>query len=321
MLGNQLVNVQGQAVQLHGVNRSGTEYACVQGHGIFDGPSDNASLVAIRSWGANAVRVPLNEDCWLGINGVTPAYSGPTYQQAIQDYVNLLVQNDLYPIVELHWSAPGTTLATWQEPMPDRDHSPALWSEVATAFKGNDTVIFDLFNEPFPDSNQDSAAGWICWRDGGTCPGVSFDAAGMQTLVDAVRATGATNVIALGGIQFSNALTQWLTYKPNDPLNNLAAAWHVYNFSWCNTVACFDANAGAAATAVPILADEVGTDSCDATFFNDLLAWLDTHQQSYLAWTWDTWGTDCAAKTLISDYAGTPTTYGQIYKAHLATLR
>src|SRR3989441_1674763 len=51
--GNQLVDSAGRAVRLRGVNRSGTEYACAQGGGIFDGPSDSASVRAIRSWGAN----------------------------------------------------------------------------------------------------------------------------------------------------------------------------------------------------------------------------------------------------------------------------
>src|SRR2546422_3166294 len=52
--------------RLRGVNRSGTEYACAQGWGMFDGPSDSASVQAIASWKANVVRVPLNETCWLG---------------------------------------------------------------------------------------------------------------------------------------------------------------------------------------------------------------------------------------------------------------
>jgi hypothetical protein len=47
---------------------------------------------------------------------------------------------------------------------------------------------------------------------------------------------------------------------------------------------------------------------------------LDARQQGYLAWTWTTWGTACSSITLISDYSGTPTQLGQIYKSHLATL-
>src|SRR5260370_12903024 len=38
VVGTQLVDSTGQPVRLRGVNRSGTEYACAQGWGIFDGP-------------------------------------------------------------------------------------------------------------------------------------------------------------------------------------------------------------------------------------------------------------------------------------------
>ena len=60
----------------HGVNRSGTEYACVQGWGLFDGPNTAQSVAAIARWHVNIVRVLLNEDCWLGINGIKPQYAG-----------------------------------------------------------------------------------------------------------------------------------------------------------------------------------------------------------------------------------------------------
>jgi endoglucanase len=317
--GASLVNALGQPVQLRGVNRSGTEYACIQGWDIFDGPNDAASVQAIVGWRANAVRVPMNEDCWLNINGSPAAYSGAAYQTAIKNYVSLLNQKGLYAVLELHWTAPGTQKATGQQPMLDRDHSVTFWSQVAAAFAGNDRVIFDPHNEPYPDSNRDTAAAWRCWRDGGTCAGVSFQAAGMQEIVTAIRATGATNVIALGGVQYSNALSQWLAYKPSDPLNNLVASWHVYNFNVCSTSTCWNNTAGTVGAQVPVVAMEIGDDSCNATFMNALLGWLDAHNSGYLAWTWDTWGTACGDIALIRDYAGTPTTYGQIYKTHLAS--
>src|SRR5206468_2156999 len=238
--GNALVNSSGAAVQLLGVNRSGTEYACIQGWGIFDGPNDAASVRAIAAWRTNAVRVPLNEDCWLAINGAPAAYSGTNYRQAIQSYVSLLNQNGLYAILELHWSAPGTQKATGQQPMLDRDHSVTFWSQVAATFKGNNAVLLEPYNEPYPDNNSDTTAAWQCWRDGGTCPGQNYQAAGMQEIVSAIRATGATNVILLDGVQYSNALSQWLTYAPSDPLNNLAASWHVYNFNVCAAATCWN---------------------------------------------------------------------------------
>src|SRR5262249_12532992 len=161
--------------------------------------------------------VPLNEDCWLAINGANAAFAGANYQGAIADYVARLVAHDLAPILELHWSAPGTMPATGENPMPDRDHSVEFWRQVADRFRTDRHIFFDLFNDPYPDSNQDTTAGWTCWRDGGTCAGVGYAAAGMQELVDAVRGTGATNVILLGGLEYSNALTHWLDFKPHDP--------------------------------------------------------------------------------------------------------
>src|SRR4051812_9677499 len=55
VVGNQLLDGDNRPVILRGVNRSGTEYACIQGWGFFDGPSDLASMQAIAAWGANAV--------------------------------------------------------------------------------------------------------------------------------------------------------------------------------------------------------------------------------------------------------------------------
>jgi hypothetical protein len=313
--GGQILDGNGKVVRLMGVNRSGSEYSCIQGNGFFDGPSDQASITAITSWKANAVRVPLNEDCWLAINGAPAQYSGAAYQKAISDYVTLLLSNGIHPILELHWSAPGTTQANQQVAMPDRDHSITFWQQVAQAFGSNGDVVFELFNEPFPDGNQDTTAAWACWRDGGTCPGITYQAAGMQDLVNAVRGTGARNLLLLGGVEYSNALSQWLAYMPTDPENNLGAAWHVYDFNTCNSTTCYDQYAGKVAAKVPIVTTEIGEQDCAGGFITTLMGWLDGKGQSYLGWTWDTWG---GCMVLVTDYSGTPAgTYGQTYKAHL----
>ena len=305
---------------IYGVNYAATVYPCIQGWGIFAGPSDATMVAAIRSWRVNAVRLPLNEDCWLAINDSPAATSGAIYQQAVVDFVNLLNQNGVYAILDLHWNAPGTTKATGQQAMPDRDHSVTFWSQVAATFKGNNRVIFEPYNEPHPDSQRDTVAAWTCWRDGGTCAGVTFEAAGMQEIVSAIRATGATNVITLGGVGWANTLTQWLTYKPNDPLNNLAASWHVYSWNGCSTITCFNQTVAPVAARVPVIATEIGTDTCNATFMNMLMNWLDAARIGYTAWTWDPWGAACSSIALIADWSGTPTQYGQIYKTHLALL-
>lgn len=326
VVGPNLVNASGQQIVLHGVNKEGTEYSCIHGVGIFDPPGSDSSAVvqAIKAWtGVNAVRIPLNEDCWLAVNGAPAAYSGASYQSAIRNFVLLLVQNNLVPILDLHWSAPGTQQATNEQPMPDQDHSVAFWSQVATMFKNNGSVIFDLFNEPYPDNGQDTAAAWTCWKSGGTCSGVSYQVAGMQELITTVRAAGAKNVLMLGGIEYSNVLTQWTSYEPSDPLNNLAASWHMYGGNTCVDVSCWNQAPAQAATKVPLIAGEFGeTFTCtdpsttlDGTFMN----WMDAKKLSYLAWDWDATGNGDTCSLVTDEATGAPTpTWGAFYKAHVA---
>lgn len=318
VLGNQIVDGDGNVVVLYGVNRSGTEYACIQGWGFFDGPSDDTSLDAIKTWQANAIRIPMNEDCWLAINGAPEAYSGAAYQQAISGFVQRILDKGLIPILELHWSAAGSGQATRQEPMPNRDHSVAFWTAVASAYGGQGNVVLEPFNEPYPDFNRDTDAAWDCWANGGTCSGMNFEAAGMQELVTAIRDAGATNLVLLGGVQYSNSLSQWLARRPSDPLNNIAPAWHVYNFNRCRDSTCYEREVAPVADQYPVVATEIGEDDCRSGFIAPLMSWLDGHGGSYLAWTWDTWG---GCLVLISDYSGTPANeYGRAYRDHLLGL-
>src|SRR3712207_8720289 len=48
------------------------------------------SVQAMLTWKINAVRIPLNEDCWLDVNmaDADPAYRGASYRSAVVDYVN-----------------------------------------------------------------------------------------------------------------------------------------------------------------------------------------------------------------------------------------
>jgi len=329
--GNKLVNSHGRAVLLHGVNRSGTEFMCVQGHGIFDGPHDQASVSAMKAWGVNAVRVPLNEACWNGESYVNAAYSGANYQDAIKSFVNLLNANGMVVILDLHWtdgaySSPSSQCSSAQarciKPMPDTAQAIPFWASVASTFKGNNAVIFDLFNEPFlPRAVGSQAAAWQCWLHGGSCPGIGYQVAGMQALVDAVRSTGAANVILASGLRWSNDLTGWLANKPSDPKHNLAASWHSYSFNACSTLTCWTSEVAPVIAQVPVVAGEIGQDGCAADYISALMSWLDSESTSYLAWAWNADFPCSSGPSLITSYAGTPTPYGAGYRAHLLALR
>lgn len=330
VVGNQILDASGKVFTAHGVGRMGTEYACSTANaGVdFDGPVTQAAVSAMLSWDINSVRVPLNEDCWLGINGEpVNGLTSAQYRTDVINWVNLLNQNGLVVILDLHWNNSGTNQSTGQEPMPDLDHAPAFWTSVAGAFKNNSSVIFDLYNEPYPGVNNATTTGWSCWKNGSTaastspCADIPFAVAGMQTLINTVRATGATNVLMLGGLTWANDLTGWLANEPTDPENALVASFHVYNFNGCVTADCWNTQVAPVAAQVPVIAGEIGENDCVSTFIDTLMPWLDAHGIGYLAWTWTVVNGTCPnSPVLITDYTGTPTGYGAGFKAHLLAL-
>jgi len=319
--GNRLLDARNRVVRFHGVNRSGTEYACIQGWGIFDGPNNAASVRAMASWHVNAVRIPINEDCWLGINGVKPAYSGRNYRRAIVNYVRLLRRFGMYPELSLMWGAPGTSRATYQPGAPDKDHSPALWKSLAATFKHNRNVVLAPWGETVVNAN--------CFLRGGVCEATygpndkPYATAGMQQAVTMMRRAGYKGVIAIPGVDYANNLSKWLSHKPRDPVRQLIAEAHVYGKNTCSSVSCFNRTLAPVARRVPLIFGETGESyddsDCGSSAISTIMNWADSHGVGYEAWTWDTWGT-CGA--LISSYSGTPNgAYGAWVRAHYASLR
>jgi hypothetical protein len=319
---------KGHVVMLRGVNRSGLEYACMDGWGFFDSPHpnriDNAGMIAaMKTWDINVVRVPLNEDCWLNVN--TPKGRGGTpYRKIVQAYVKALNNAHLYVILDLQVAAPGKVKARHLERMPDKDHAPAFWRSVATTFKNNHALIFDLYNEP-------NHIGWGCWQHGckipayddGYGPQPSYQAAGMQQLVDAVRGTGARQPLMLGGIGYAHSLTSWLAHEPRDKFHQLVAAEHNYGIlSPCETP-CMNAIL-AAHNKVPVVLGELGEIDCEQTYIDQFMPWADSNGISYLGWAWDavapgSW-TCAGGPSLILAYNGTPTDFGVGLRDHFRAL-
>src|SRR4029077_17439854 len=83
---------------------------------------------------------------------------------------------------------------------------------------------------------------------------------------------------------------------PNDPMAQLGAAWHLYNFNACVSATCWDGAPAAVAAAVPLVATEIGENDCMGVFITPLMQWLDRHGAGYLAWSWNAFGA-CTAGT------------------------
>jgi aryl-phospho-beta-D-glucosidase BglC (GH1 family) len=349
--GNHLIDANGNILQLRGVNTSGLEFSHINGQPQPDGwGGQKPNLQAIAAWKVNTLRVPLNEASYLGYTCYDPPSGAahkpdPTgeYKQLVKQLVDDATARGWYVILDLHKNAPNGIVngksvpiapqSSAQNEMADQDHSLAFWTAIANDFKGYPNVIFDLFNEPHldnfippPGSSADFA--WAILRDGGTGKVFyganttftqNWQSAGMQAMVNAVRATGATNVLMAAGISWSQDNSQWVKFAPVDPLKQLALSWHAYpkfgakfgtpeynlpgfpqGYSWAQSV--YDAG-------YPIIIGETGDQSSNGTasapFLTEVLSWADRRNVSVIGWSWNAWG--AASADLIKNADGTPT--------------
>ncbi len=314
--GNQLMQ-NGQPVRLIGVDMSNSQYYCL-GHNAqpFGMPADSASITALASWHVNAVRIMLNQQCWLGLDGEPHATTSTNYRESIEKFVAMLNSAHIETILALYSNFPLTYAAKGNHsklkamPMADASHSKALWTSVATAFRNYSGVMFDLYNEPQEIS-------WACWKNGCTIGGQLY--VGMQQLIDTVRQAGAGQPLLLGGVDFSNNLSEWLAYEPTDQLHQLIASVHIYASTTCSIVSCWNKEVAPVTRHVPVVTGEFGAAGCSTTLMKQYMKWADKHAVSYLAWAWSP-GPCTTIGPLLTSYSGTATPYGSVFQSHLVAL-
>jgi endoglucanase len=300
--GDHLIDGNGKPVQLRGASISGLEGGSIffgAGNAIWSsaGLGGRPDFERLTDWKLNAVRLPLNEDSWLGktvtdIPGRVIAVDAGAYRTEVQASVAAANRAGLYVILDLHWAAPASFAANAQNPMMDADNSLEFWTSIANTFKGNPAVLFELYNEPYvvPASAThgafasatgkvpDSVANAII-RDGGTADFYfarstgAFNSAitrvayrwhslGYQPVIDAVRAAGASNVILCGGNHYSNDLTWWSQQPPEDPSQQLAVSLHLYPggypYNLKTDAAAVDAMLAAIVASHPLVITEMG---------------------------------------------------------------
>jgi hypothetical protein len=358
--GNQLVNGAGKTVQLRGVNLSGFEFVAVDGYDPSDPTGSNfgqpygPNWSAIAAWKANVVRIPLNEDSWLGLtctdtSGATRnADPGSNYKQFVANFVQQANALGMYVILDLHWAAPGSSCPMLQSQMADSDHSLAFWTSIANTYKNNPAVLFELFNEPY--LNFDFTGDpwqYMMFGQNGTFSGypatgvtnvwenimTPWNIASYQDMINAVRATGATNVLLIGSVSYTADLSGWLSHMPSDPLNQIAATWHPYPTygavwgtpAWAQpnySPEIFTEVQNILAAGIPVVATETGdqdtTGTVGAPLVQTITTFADANGVSVLGWTWDVW--QDPDFVLIKDVNGTPTDgYGVFFKNWLVT--
>jgi endoglucanase len=333
--GNRLTDsTTGEAWVPRGVNWPSFEYACQQGWAYARNSANAATAAAMASWHINVVRIPLNQDCWLGDNGLPRFGDTNGYRAALRAFVDTLNNAGIVVILDLHWFNPTSAVQDGQRAMAG-PRSVDFWSSVASAYKDTPSVLFDAFNEPYSRHDDNAVTfdlTWNCWQNGmcqapiepdtvaAPLSGTTYATVGMTQIVASIRGAGASQPILLGGRDYANDLREWLTHRPHD--TQLVASFHNYNGQRCHTQACWNAEIAPVAATVPVVTGEFGERDCTHDFIDAFMNWADAHDVGYVAWAWWTLDpNDCSQLDLLTNLDGTPKApLGTALKDHLAAL-
>ena len=320
VVGAKILNSKNQTVLLRGVNAASMEWTSDgQGHIL------QTVATAIHDWHVNIIRLPLAQDRWFG-KAPEQKDGGKAYRELVRQVVDVCATNKCYIILDLHWSDCnewGVNIG--QHSMPD-ENSVTFWKDFAPVYANHPAVLFDLYNEPHDVS-------WEVWLNGGRItdkpnsrragPPRTFDAIGMQRLLDTVRATGAKNVIVAGGLDWAYNFYGILNgYQLKDPHGNgVIYANHCYDNKG-ESVDTWIKKMEQATAKLPVIVSEFGGNSGPSRvvptddWLMRVMQALNDHQWSWVAWDLHT----SARPNLISDWNYTPTAlFGVHVKAALAT--
>ena len=232
---------------------------------------------AADNWDANVVRFQVaQENLFSGPGGsVNQAYV--RLVDSMVDQANSLGMVAILTLQEENQNGYAEPTASSAE----------FWTYMAGQFKNNSAVFFDLFNEPALPASAFGPSGtttqvWKVWRNGGsagqvhtsnhalvTRPFIAY--VGMQTLVNDIRAQGASNIIIAEGPNSDKDLSGLPTYG----LDGSNIAYGVEpnlhgDFTQTQQYHRFGQYAASVPVVPEAFLDAVGSESCDPNSATDL---------------------------------------------------
>jgi endoglucanase len=288
-VGNKVVDANGPLV-LRGIHRVALEG--------FMGNSTGKNLTAedlgqAKRWGANTVRLSLSSSFWLSSN----CHYDPRYAAAVDQAVGAVTSQRMVALLDLHTNTPTACGKVEPQVMADRS-ALTFWRDVATRYASNPLVAFDLYNEPHDISDK-------VWLTGGVVATRTgpFNAVGMQDLYDAVRGTGATNLVVVSGNNWANTL----------PANRVSGTDVVYGVHAYTCPTAVDGSCApnpydpssilsswvAPAKDVPVAVTEFGWPStASGRYVQNVIAFAHAQGWGWIAFAWD--GTTSGTFSLLS---------------------
>jgi hypothetical protein len=295
--GTQIVDANGPVV-LRGVHRVGLERWTTPYNLNRD------DLLQAKRWGGNVVRLGLSSTLWP----TDPCGRGSVdYQRTVDGAVGAITAAGMAVILDLHFNSIQVCGQNGPQKMADV-YAINFWRDVASRYRGNGLVLFDLYNEPH-DIND------AVWLRGGlvTEGNSSFRAAGMQTMYDAVRATGAQNVVITSGNGWAGRIPDKLVTGFNVVLGTHAYTCpHTTDWWTCDPDPLDppphldDFAARSASANVPVLISEFGwPDAGDGRYMRNLIAYAQAK-----GWGWVAFAMDGTSKGQFSVVGSTSATLG-----------
>ncbi|MCP5546864.1 MAG: cellulase family glycosylhydrolase [Akkermansiaceae bacterium] len=315
VVGNRILDSDDKEVWLQGLNIPSLEWS-LNGEQVL-----KSTVVAIEEWKSNVIRIPMKEEYWFGRGGQTDG--GESYRKLIDQMITLAANRGAYVILDLH---------RYRAPKPEFVE---FWKDAATRYQNHPALIFDLMNEPH-------GINWEIWRNGGWVgdkkdadqaaflsdeekkKAQGFESPGMQAMLDAVRSTGARNVVLAGALDYAYQLDGILNgYALEDKAGNgIIYASHVYPWKKGWQKYFLDC-----AAKHPVLLGEVGGDAKKMDFMPhniqedvdtwapDMLAAIQKYKLHWTGWCFH----PKASPRMILDWDYTPTPFwGQLAKDALS---
>jgi hypothetical protein len=188
----------------------------------------------------------------------------------------------------------------------------------------NAGILFELFNEPYMDDYASGSTLYGLMLNGGTvatyhwaigaysvAPTGGVGIAGYQQMLNAIRTTGAQNVIIANGPSFTQSIENYAQYTPTDTLGTpqVCVGWHpypngTYNYSNGDVYGKIGADSGggtylstqwaqAVLTAgLPVIITEDGGQGGSGSNSGEphmsfMQHWADAFGAHYIAWQWN----------------------------------
>jgi hypothetical protein len=302
--GRDILDATGQRVVLRGIEIEGLSSDQEQSLTTLLQEIETA-----QSWGANMIRLPLDEDKLVA--GSCAYDSG--YLGRLRQLVAAITAHGMLAELDLETFAAMPCGPAHLPPMPDT-RSITFWQTLTGEFASNPLVGFDLFNEPHDVTAR-------TWHDGGVVSyaGMKYLGVGMQKLYDTVRATGAKNLVFVSGYQWA---TDFPYAAPLTGTTNVVYTPHIYTCPSglpSKTIRCYYPGRGGITDPTrllhrfarlgqssPLVVDEFGWPSrYDGQYNNNLIRDVEAlHWSGWTAFAFD--GTTVGMFDLVKNVGGPP---------------